>query len=804
VLLFLFVGSGCAALMYELIWLQSLQLVIGSTAVSLGILLATYMGGMCLGAIAAPRLVAPERHPLRVYAALELGIGIIAVAELFLIPLVGRVYVAEVGYGLPGLLLRGAVCGVCLLPPTVLMGATLPIAARWLEATPSAVSWVGLFYSANIAGAVFGCLLAGFYLLRVYDAVTAVLVAAALNGLVAAPAFILAGKGPHISASGGASGGSSGRRKRNVVVAVGAPQDWSVHLAIALSGCCALGAEVVWTRLASLMLGATVYTFSIILAVFLVGLGIGSCAAALRSSRVVTPRLALGGCQLLLTLAIAWAARAIPLLPYGPIHPSPSSSPWVAFQFDLLRALWAILPAACLWGASFPLALAAIEWNPEDSARPVAGIYAANTIGAIIGALATTLWLIPAFGTQRVQQLLIALSAAAAFFLLIPLAWSSRPEAPRIGRLSVLAASAGFVVLLAWRVAPIPGLAIAYGRYVVSESGDAQVIYAGEGINSSVAVTKLPDGTLNFHVSGRVEASNLLTDMRLQRMLGHLPALMHPAPRSVLVVGLGAGVTAGSFVPYPEVTRIVIAEIEPLIPTVVSRYFRGYNFNVVGDPRVEVVYDDGRHYISTTREKFDIITTDPIHPWVKGSAALYTKEYFELLAGHLNPGGLVTQWVPLYESTPDVVKSEVATFFDVFPHGTVWGNVSAEGAGYDLVLLGQSGAQTIDLDRMQQRLDRADHAAAAGSLLRVRFGSAIDLLATYAGRSSDLAPWLANAELNRDSNLRLQYIAGMQTNSHQRQQIYDEMLAFRSFPADLFAGAGERKEALRQRLIQPY
>jgi spermidine synthase len=578
---------------------------------------------------------------------------------------------------------------------------------------------------------------------------------------------------------------------------------WPVYFAIALSGASALGAEVVWTRLLGLLLGATVYTFSIILAVFLLGLGIGSCAAALRSSRLARPVLMLGCCQLLLTLAIAWAAHAIQVLPYGPIHPSTSSNPWVVFQFDLLRALWAILPAACLWGASFPLALAAIEWNREDSARSVAAIYAANTIGAIVGALATTLWFIPAFGTQRVQQLLIALSAAAAFFLLIPLAWSSRPGAPRIGRLSLLAASAGLVVPLALYVAPIPGLTIAYGRYVVSQSGDAQVLYAGEGINSSVAVTKLLDGTLNFHVSGRVEASNLLTDMRLQRMLAHLPALMHPDPRSVLVVGLGAGVTAGSFVPYPEVTRIVIAEIEPLIPTVISRYFGGYNFNVVRDPRVDVIYDDGRHYIMTTREKFDIITTDPIHPWVKGSAALYTREYFELLARHLNPGGIVTQWVPLYESTTDVVKSEVATFFDVFPHGTVWGNVSAEGAGYDLVLLGQSEAQTIDLDRMQQRLDRTDHAAAAGSLLRVRFGSAIDLLATYAGRPSDLAPWLAHAELNRDSNLRLQYIAGMQLNSHQRQQIYDGMLAFRRFPADLFVGTAGRNETLRQRLLQP-
>jgi spermidine synthase len=315
-------------------------------------------------------------------------------------------------------------------------------------------------------------------------------------------------------------------------------------------------------------------------------------------------------------------------------------------------------------------------------------------------------------------------------------------------------------------------------------------------MNSSVAVTALPSGSLNFHVSGKVEASNELMDMRLQLMLGHLPALVHRNPRSVLVVGMGSGVTAGSFVPYPEIERIVVAEIEPLVPVVISQYFGRYNNNVVRDPRVAVVYDDARHYVLTTTEKFDIITTDPIHPWVKGSAALYTKEYFELLARRLNPGGVVAQWVPLYESSPDVVKSEIATFFDVFPQGTVWDN----GIGYDIVLLGQTGGATVDVDRMQRRLDRGDHALAIESLRDVRFGSAVDLLATYAGRASDLAPWLAHAERNRDFNLRLQYIAGLDFNVRQRQQIYDQIMAFCRFPGDLFVASNEIKERLRKSL----
>ena len=212
-------------------------------------------------------------------------------------------------------------------------------------------------------------------------------------------------------------------------------------------------------------------------------------------------------------------------------------------------------------------------------------------------------------------------------------------------------------------------------------------------------------------------------------------------PKSVLVVGFGAGVTAGSFVLHPGIKRIVICEIEPLIPEVVSTYFSKENYNVAHDPRVQIVYDDARHFILTTKEKFDVITSDPIHPWVKGAATLYTKEYFELVKQHLNPGGVVTQWVPLYESSPAVVKSEVATFFNVFTEGTVWSN-DIQGRGYDLVLAGHATPQTIDLDSMQARLTRPEGARVPSVACRggvvVRDGVAVDLRRTRA-RPSPMA-----------------------------------------------------------------
>jgi spermidine synthase len=786
-LLLLFAGSGCSALIYEIVWYQLLQLVIGSSAVSLAVLLATFMGGLCLGSIALPRIRSlGGRHPLRVYALVEMGIGICGILVLLAMPLVDRVYVAAVGHGLPAMLLRAVVAAACLLPPTVLMGASLPAASRWLRATPEGVSWMGLLYGGNTAGAVFGCLLAGFYLLRVHDMAAATLVAAAINGAVALVSFGMASRTPHQAGA---------EEPAAAPVAEPAPRSRAVYVTIALSGACALGAEVVWTRLLGLLLGATVYTFSIILAVFLAGLGIGSGVAAALVRGVARPRLALGCCQLLLAGAVAWTACMLAnSLPYWPINPVLSTSPWFTFQIDLARSTWAILPAALLWGASFPLALAAVASRGRDAGRIVGGIYAANTAGAIVGALAFSMLLVPAIGTQGCERVLIVLSVVSALFVLAP------PLRAKAGAL-LLAAAVVAAVLLASSVSGVPSMLIAYGRRITTSANRSRILYAGEGMNASIAISRWDDGAVQFHVSGKVEASTEPYDMRLQRMLGHMPALLLAKPRSVLVVGFGAGVTAGSFVLHPEVQRIVICEMERMIPPVATRFFGRENNHVLNDPRVEMVYDDARHYVLTTREKFDVITSDPIHPWVKGSATLYSKEYFELVKQHLNPGGIVTQWVPLYETDLRTVKSELATFFDVFPNGTIWGN-DTSGGGYDTVLLGQAEPTRIDVDQLQEKFERPDQARVAASMREVGFGSAIALLSTYAGQASDLRSWLADAEINRDGNLRLQYLAGLALNKSMEGAIYSQMLTYRRYPENLFVVSGQRRPALMMALSQ--
>jgi spermidine synthase len=660
-----------------------------------------------------------------------------------------------------------------------------------------------LLYSANIAGAVVGCLVAGFYLLRVHDMAVATYTAALINVAVALLSLLLARAArPGLQPSPAPSS------------RVRAPGAVFVYLAIALSGLTALGAEVVWTRLLSLLIGATVYTFSIILAVFLAGLWAGSVAGSFVARRVREPRLALAACQMLLAFAIAGTAYTLAyLLPYWPVDPWLSTNPLFNFDLDVARCVRTIFPATLLWGASFPLALAGAAAEREDPGKLFGEVYAVNTAGSITGALGFSLVLIPGIGTRGSQQLLIWLSVAGAALAIAPVALTMRPRMRpvRLWTSTAFAALAGGVVVawvLASTVASVPWQAIAYGRRVapllrgLDLSAEARPLFVGEGINASVVITDR-GGQRMFYVSGKSEASSALLDMRLQRMMGHIPALIHPRPRAVLVVGFGAGVTAGSFVPYPEVQRIVICELERMIPPASNEFFGAQNYNVLHNRRAHVVYDDARHFIFTTLEKFDVITTDPIHPWVKGTSTLYSKEYFELVRQHLNPGGVAAQWLPVYESDEETVKTQLATFFEVFPNGTVWSNY-LNGDGYDLVLLGRTDASPLNVDELQHRLDEAAYSGVSASLAEAEFNSAVDLLATYAGRASDLAPMLAKAQINRDLNMRLQYLAGWGLNSVTAPQVYRKVLSYRRFPEDLLTGTGERLEALREVLDRPH
>jgi spermidine synthase len=787
----LFIGSGCAALIYEVVWLQLLSLIVGSSAISMGVILGTFMGGMCLGSILLSKYVKRSEHPLKVYAYLELGIAAFGILIPLILPHVGGLYTAIGGSGITGVFVRALYCAIVLLPPTIMMGATLPAIARYVDSSPSGVSWLGFFYGGNIFGAVAGCLLAGYYLLRWFDMTTASFVGVAFNVAVALVALAMAKKSPFTA--------PAESDEKPAVSVTAAPGSKLVFLTIGLSGLTALSAEVVWTRLLGLSLGQTTYTFSLILAVFLFGLGIGSTTgSAIAKNGANAARTALGVCQALTVLCLGWAAwSATQAMPYWPINPTLNTSFSAVFQVDLVKALWMVLPGSILWGASFPLALAAVSVPGQDPGRTVGAVYSANTVGAIVGSMISSLWLIAAMGTQNGQRLIIAFAAVSA---IIALGFTTRSD-NTVGITTRGAISAAAVLGMAlWvgsTIIPIPALLVGYGRFSSPRYNDhGEWVTVREGMNSSMAVSRLWNGVLNYHNAGKVQASSEPQDMRLQRMLGHLTTLVPKNPARVLVIGCGAGVTAGAVSIDPMVTNQTIAEIEPFVPEFVAQHFGNENFNVVRNPKVHVQIDDARHYVLTTKEKFDAITSDPFDPWVKGAATLYTEEFFTLAKEKLNPGGVVTVFVQLYESNLAAVKSEVATFLKVFPNGMVFGN-EYQGGGYDVVLLGQKDEGPINIDEIEERLARPEYAPVRQSLAEIGFYSATDLFSTFAAQAPALAPWMADAQINRDKNLRLQYLAGMSLNLYEQGPIYADMIRYRKYPEGLFQGSPERLARIR-------
>jgi len=786
VLLILFAASGCSALIYEVVWYQMLQLTIGSTSVSLGVLLATYMGGLCIGSIWLPRRQWLG-HPLHLYAALEAGIGIFATLVQISLPLLNRIYFTGAEHGLPGMLLRGLLAAICMLFPTILMGASLPAIVRFVQTRElgAGVRWWGFLYGGNTAGAVLGCIVAGFWLLRVYDMATTTYVAVVLNLAIAAVSYLLGKKTEAIPAEEPES------EAETPEAAAEAPTGavWPIYLTIAISGATALGAEIVWTRLLGYLLLATVYVFSIILAVFLTGLAIGSAAGSALLKRI-KPQAALGWAQILLAFGMFWTAYTIVnTIPFWTDDVLTTKDAWHMYGLDLKRVLFAIFPSTLFWGASFPLACAAVAGRKAPAARKEAGrlaggIYAANTLGGIVGALGVSLILIPAIGSQDTERVLLALAALSGAVCLVPLLKKS------VGGIFGLVAVLAVAALLTWDIDPIPGDLIAYGRRMAGNKNLSQILYVKEGRNSSVAISEWNNGAIYVNVNGHVEATTEIYDMKLQRMVGHLPALLHPNPKSVLGIGFGAGVSAGTFTRYPGIEHITICEIEPVIPPASTKFFGVQDYRVALNPKTHIVFDDARHYLLTTTDKFDIIASDPLDVFVKGTAALYSKEYFESVKQHLNPGGYFTLYVPLYETDEPTIRSELKTFFEAFPYGSVWANLR-DNEGYDMVFMGQAEPLKIDIDSVQARYNLPEHSGVRQSLRDIEVDNLYDLFSSYTGSAKDLGPYVRDAAINTDGDLRLSYLAGWGINSNLEDYLYRQMLKYRTSPTRVFTGSPE-------------
>lgn len=796
VLAILFWLSGCAALIYEIIWLHLLRLVIGCSGFSLGILLACFMGGMGLGSLLGPRLTSARSHPLRMYAWIELGIAGMGLGLVYVSGQVHLLYQWLAALGIFGPWAKLVIGAGFLVVPACFMGATLPIVAQWLQGEKRPAVSLGTLYAANILGGVAGCLLTAFVILRYWDVLVGTYIAVTVNTTAALLAWRLASTHPVRR--------DMARQTGDGDTALSSATLPFLACVLACSGFTALGAEVVWTRLLGLILGGTIYTFAIILAVYLAGLSLGSAIGTALASRVKHPLLALGVFQGVLVMTLSNAAG----------HFGAVSNPVDFIWNDLLRvqpkglrdtlcAMWVVAPSTLCWGAMFPLALAALRCRATDLGRSVGLLAAANTGGAVVGALLTSFWLIPAHGTQVTQRVFVICSAGVALACVAAgiRQWANDPgfSGGRDNRRLALARAVLAMLLIVGlgihgtlRTPKVSQRLLAHANVRLHNKGT--VLYCDEGVHSPVLVKSWDQDVRTLHISGKLVASNELEEMRLQRLLGHIPQVLHPNPRSVLVIGLGTGVTAGAFVVDPRIEHITICELEPSVRRAAEGFFSDVNHDVLADPRTRLVCDDARHFLATTSQRFDIIAADPIHPWVRGAAALYSREFYALCKQRLTEHGMVSQWLPLGSMDEAAVKSETVTLFGAFDRATLWHTGDFKGRRH-MIICGSLAPMPIDVREKERWLQ--DTPAFRQSLEALQLFRLSDLLSLYSGQKRDLGPWLQDAVVNRDWAMRLEHLAGRAFGARLSEEIFETITSYRVFPQNLLVNVPQTAKVLQ-------
>jgi spermidine synthase len=768
------VVSGAAALVYEVVWLRMLGLVLGHAVDALTAVLAAFMGGLALGAALFGRLAGRLRRPLAACAWLEGGIAAYAVLlplALAALPRASLPLRAAFGLGYDGWsLTQTALACSLLLPPTVLMGGTLPLlsqAAGGEHAAPARVA--GALYALNTCGAVLGALAAGYWLLPSAGNRATGWVAAGANLAAALLLWEASRRAPlaRMAEVGGPRAVSQTKRANahdRAPAAGRSPaaersQDpdgraWLVPAAMAVSGAAAMVFELAWTRALSLVIGSSTYAFSAVLVAVLVGIAAGSALYAWRWAGRPAGPAALGALEAGVGCFTALALLGFERLPDFLLAGLRWSAlpAWVAL-LQLLLSAGVLLPAMLCIGASFPCALSATVVGGARVGRQVGRVYAANTAGAVAGVMLGGFVLIPGWG---VHAALKTATVATLLLAAVLLAVSGR-GARRLVPAAASVVAAGAVALApAWDARVMSSAPAVYAKTYLAAGdrrvreimADEAVLFYRDGRSGTVTVTRKGPHTL-LRINGKIDASTVI-DMPTQLMAAHLPLLTHPSPRTVFILGLGSGVTAAAAARHP-IERVDVLEIEPAVVEA-SRFFAGEQGGALSDPRLRVVIGDGRSFLLSAGPRYDVIISEPSNPWVQGMAGLFSAEFFALARERLRPRGIMVQWVQSYNLAPDDLKMVIATFRSAFPATSVW-----ETTAGDFLLLGSAEPAPLDLGRLRARWEALPRVRADFERLGIRGWAGV--LGFFALREDDTARLGAGARLNTDDRLPLEFSA---------------------------------------------
>ena len=804
----IFTVSGACALIYQLAWVRIFTLEFGSTTLAVATVVATFMGGLAAGALWGGKLGIRSPLALRTYGWLELGLSAYVLASPWTFPSIlsmlgTAVADAHEGFALlTGLRFLAAV--LLILPPTILMGATLPVLTSWLHRLSGSGTYrATTLYSWNTLGAMSGVMAGGFWLMPGFGLQSTLWIAGSVNLLIAviclamslsyAPCVAVSSQDPH--------------RGRTLSEGLAIPS--LIGLGVALAAMGTMASQVIWTRVATLVLGASVHAFTVVLAVFLGGLGAGALAVSwwlrhrARHARAT-----------LLTLLFAAAAAMLatgylfPLLPVWAIslhHGLNLSADGAAIIYlQLLIAAVLLVPPTLLFGGIFPAALRAFGDNSRTVSRDVGTLYAWNVVGSIAGVLLAGFLLLPLFGAS------VSLFFAAATLLLAAVSiQTTRGAVPglKAGSVAAMAGAVFWVATPPWdRQLMSSGPHSYASTYSVHNSperlagflaGREELLYYADGLTATITVTRELRDTghesLLIYTDGKIDGSSH-TDMPTQRLAAHLPMLLHNDPRRVAVIGMGTGSTAGSAALHPG-THVRVVEIEARMVEG-ARLFREHNHRVHDLDNVDIVVSDGRLHLLHQRGAYDVIISVPSNPWLAGSANLFTRDFFARAAGALDDGGLFAQWVHLYGMSTENLRMVMRGFLEAFPETLLATTIRDA----DILLIGSKQPIEIDIDDMGNRMTEA---VIATDLADARVGveSVHDLLARIRVLPESLREFSGvGGKFHSDDHPLLTYRAPFDLHRNTRSENENQIAGFATGVAPLITFTNWTPEQKREEL----
>ncbi|MDB4979889.1 MAG: hypothetical protein JWM82_641 [Myxococcales bacterium] len=770
--------SGASGLILEMLWTRMLTLVFGSTTLAVSTVLTAFMGGLGLGSYLAGKFADRLRTPVRAYALAEASIGVYALLVplvISLYPSLNRWLWSAFGdrYALLSVLRFAASAGLLLLP-TTLMGATLPILARHFVQHPWELRRIGVrigtLYSVNLFGAVAGSFLAGFVFLPTFGLRWTNVTAAAFN-LTLAAAVLVARRFVETDAPShqqtmdelideAAAQGTIAARAAPPAAVI---DDRSRRVALGafvVSGATAMTLQVMWTRALAVLIGSSIFSFTIILVAFLIGLGIGSAVFGRLSQRTAHPVRWLAGLHLGIAAAVGVSYLCTDRLPFVFTWLLRSSSFAVdtILTCQFVLACVTVLPATILMGGIFPLTVRVASGRLDSVGRDIGNAYALNTIGAIVGSFLSGFVTLPKLGLQRgiYASVLGGLLVAAALFAVAP-GLSRKRRAAGVGAAFALAVLG--LLLPRWNLVSFSSgfFRVSIAREYISRQihkkswQDPKLVFYEDGTATTVTVDQWGK-TYSLKNNGKVDASND-SDMATQIVVGLLPLLLYrqEAPPKVALVGFGSGVTAGAITQYP-IASLEVVELEPAIYRA-SHFFDNDNHRPLENPKVTARVGDGRNFLTQRRDPFDVIVSQPSNPWLTGVSNLFTREYFRDVKKRLAPHGIFCQWAQLYEMSPWNIKTIYRTVREEFPYVYVF---SAEDLSSDTILIASLEPLSLDLDVLTKAFRDPTTRAEAK---RGGLASPHDVVSYLLLGPDELASFTAGSPDNTDDNARIEFSA---------------------------------------------